>query len=436
MSGSAGQSRYSSPRYTWYVVVVLLLVYMMHHLDRMIVTLLLDPIGREFRLSDSQLGLLAGLAYAVPFAIAGLPLGMLVDRVNRVRMVGTLLTIWSGLTALSAFATGFWTLLIARVGVAAAESGGTPTNVSLISDAVPAKRRATALGVYYTGSSLGTIFGFAVAGAVAAEYGWRAGFLVAGLPGLLLAILVWRTVVEPQRGHHHAGRDAADQSRTEPAPSTAPSLGEALRMIIATKPALHLIAGSTIAGMVAIGLSTWLPALMIRSHGADLASVGTLIAFAISPLGAVATLIGGRVGDRLHARSAAMTPVFLGSCVAVTMPAAGFAILSPTMTGLVVGFALQTVAQVLISAPAYAAVMGHVPANVRGVTASVMQVSANVLGFGIGAQVIGIGSDLLHPIAGDQSLRYAMLALLAVNFWAVLHFVLATRAARRQEARA
>ena len=411
-------SRYGSTKYTWYVVVVLLLVYMVHHLDRMIITLLLDPIGREFKLSDSQLGLLAGLAYAVPFALAGLPLGMMVDRVNRVRLLTSLLTVWSGLTALSAFATGFWSLLLARVGVAAAESGGTPTNVSIIADAVPAQRRASALGVYYMGAQLGTIIGFAVAGAVAAAYGWRAGFLVAGVPGLLLALLVWRTVAEPVR--HEA-------SAKEPAPS----LRKALHAIYAAKPALHMIAGSTLSGMVAIGLSTWLPALMIRSHGADLASVGTLIAFAVSPLGALATLAGGRLGDALNARGATHIPIYLGFCVAATIPAAGFGILSPTMTGLVAGFALQTVAQVLISAPAYAAVMGHVAPGIRGVTASVMQVSSNVLGFGIGAQVIGIGSDLLQPIAGARSLQFAMLGLLLVNLWSVVHFVLAAKAARR-----
>ena len=144
-------------RYDWYVVFMLLSVYMVHHLDRMVVTLLLDPIGKEFALTDSQLGLLAGLAFAVPFALAGLPLGMLVDRVNRVRLLTALVTFWSGVTALAAFATGFWTLLLARIGVAAAESGGTPTNVSLISDQMPPNKRATALGVYYMGPSIGTI---------------------------------------------------------------------------------------------------------------------------------------------------------------------------------------------------------------------------------------------------------------------------------------
>jgi predicted MFS family arabinose efflux permease len=404
-------------RYGWYVVSVLLAVYMVHHLDRMVVSLLLDPIGKEFQLSDSQLGLLAGLAYAIPFAIAGIPLGMLVDRVNRVRLLTVLVTVWSALTALAAFATGFWTLLLARIGVAAAESGGTPTNISIISDQVPATRRATALGVYYMGTSLGTIVGFSVAGAVATSYGWRAGFLVAGLPGLLLAVLLWRTVREPPRSSRLDGQTVA-----------APRLLQALRIVWSTKSALHVIAGSTIMGMFGIGLMTWLPALMIRNHGASLAAVGAVMAFAISPLGAVASLIGGRSGDVLHARGPAAVAKFLAVCALLTIPAAAYGILSASLTGLVVGFAIQTFVQVMMSAPAYATVIHHVPTEIRGVSASVMQVSSNVLGFGVGTQVIGLASDALRGWSPGESLRYAMLAFCAVNLWAVLHFLLAARA--------
>ncbi len=413
-------TEHADGRRAWYVVGVLLLVYMVHHLDRMIVTLLLEPIGREFALTDSQLGLLAGLAYAIPFALAGIPLGMLVDRVNRVRLVTVLLTVWSGLTALSALATGFWTLLLARVGVAAAESGGTPANVSIISDRMPPERRATALGVYYMGSGLGTIIGFSAAGAVASQYGWRAAFLVVGVPGLLLALLLWRTVREPPR------RAAA----ATPA-ATPPPLREALRIIVANRAALHVIAGSTIAGMVAIGLTTWLPALLVRNHGASLATVGTLIAFTIAPLGALGSLAGGRIGDLIHARGPAGVALFLAACISVTIPAAAVGVLTGTLAVAVGAFAVQTLAQVLISAPGYATVMHQVPAGIRGVSASVMQVLANVLGFGVGTQVIGLASDALAGVAHADSLRYAMLGLALVNVWSVLHFLLAARALRR-----
>lgn len=408
----------AASRYSWYVVTVLLAVYMVHHLDRMIITLLLEPIGRDFDLSDSQLGLLAGLAYAVPFAIAGLPLGMLVDRVNRVRLLTVLVTVWSGLTTLAAFATGFWTLLLARVGVAAAEAGGTPTNVSIISDQIPAARRSTALGVYYMGAALGTIIGFSLAGTIAAEYGWRAGFLVAGLPGLLLGLVLWRTVREPPR---------ADRTQHG---KTAPPLGVALRMIWDTKPALHVIMGTVVMGMLGIGLMTWLPTLMIRNHGANVGQVGTIMAFAIYPLGPLASLIGGRLGDSLQARASARVARFLVILALVTLPAVVAGILSESMTGLVVAFAIQAVAQTMVSAPAYASVMHHVAPEVRGLAASVMQVGTNVLGFGVGAQVIGIASDAMHAWSPDQSLRYAMLGYTVTALWALAHFLLAARAMR------
>ncbi len=406
----------AASRYSWYVVAVLLAVYMVHHLDRMIVTLLLEPIGREFDFSDSQLGLLAGLAYAVPFAIAGLPLGMLVDRVNRVRLLTVLVTVWSGLTTLAAFANGFWTLLLARVGVAAAEAGGTPTNVSIISDQVPAARRSTAFGVYYMGAALGTIIGFSVAGAIAAKFGWRAGFLVAGLPGLLMAIILWRTVREPPRS------DRAKHG------ATAPPLGPALRMIWDNKPALHVILGTVVMGMLGIGLMTWLPTLMIRNHGSNVGQVGTIMAFAIYPLGPLASLIGGRLGDSLQARAPASVARFLTMLALVTLPAVVAGILSESMTGLVVGFAIQAIAQTMVSAPAYASVMHHVAPGVRGLAASLMQIGTNVLGFGVGTQVIGVASDALHAWSPDQSLRYAMLGFTFTALWALGHFVLAARA--------
>ncbi len=405
-------------RYDWYVVVMLLCVYMLHHLDRMVVTLLLEPIGKEFVLSDSQLGLLAGMAFAIPFALSGLPLGMLVDRVNRVRLLSFLVAFWSALTALAAFATGFWTLLLARAGVAAAEAGGTPTNVSLISDQMPASKRATALGVYYMGPSIGTILGFSVVGAVAAQYGWRTGFLVAGLPGLLIAALVWRTVREPRR--------ALQSGPTAPRPS----LGQALRTLRSNRAALHLMAGSTIMGMSGIGLTTWLPALMIRVHHVDLAQVGSIMGFAIAPIGIVASLVGGRLGDVLHAKSPARVPAFLAIASLVTIPALAGGILSPTLTGLVVGFAVSMFAQAALSAPTYASLMHQVPVEIRGVSASLLQVTSNVLGFGVGTQVIGLLSDALQHGSPAESLRHAMFAFCFVNVWGVAHFLLAARALR------
>ena len=153
--------------------------------------------------------------------------------------------------------------------------------------------------------------------------------------------------------------------------------------------------------------------------------------FAIAPLGIAASLIGGRTGDILHARGPARVPAFLAMVSVVTVPALASGLLSPTLTGLIVGFAVSTFAQSSLSAPTYAALMHHVPARIRGVSASLLQVTSNVLGFGLGTQFIGVLSDVLHPRFPADSLRYAMLAFCTLNLWGAAHFLLAARALRR-----
>ena len=193
------------------------------------------------------------------------------------------------------------------------------------------------------------------------------------------------------------------------------------------------MAGSSVIGMFGIGLMTWLPALMIRGAGADVGEVGTIMAFAIAPLGVLSSFIGGRVGDALFARSREVIALFLAAVAAVVIVVTAAGIMSTSLTGLVVGFALHTFAQMQISAPSYSIVMHYAPPEIRGVAASVMQLGVNVLGFGMGAQVIGLASDGLRPLAGGESLRYAMLGFTITGLWAIAHFLLAARAIRSAE---
>ena len=415
--------RASSPRYTAYVVGVLVTVYMVHHIDRQIVTLLLEPIRKEFLLSDTQLGLLAGLAYAIPFALAGIPLGLLIDRTHRVRLLAGLITVWSALTALCAFTGSFWALVLARIGVAAAESGATPSNVSIISDYVPEQKRASALGIYYMGPQLATMVGFAVAGVVAAAWGWRAAFLVAGLPGLLLALLVWRTIREPPRTASLPG----------PSVSTA-NAGPTFRQLVAAfrmRPAaLHLVIGSTLINVVAAALSTWLPALMIRGHGLDVKQVGLAIAFGIAPLGALGSLVAGRVADRLAVRDPVNVPRMLAISTLVTIPSAAYGIYAGQVELLVAAFALQSFAHLSTVAPAYAGTLALMPGDMRGSTAATMQVASNVLGYGVGTQLVGLLSDWFGGGGAVASLRPAMLIVALLNVWPLFHFLRAAQAMR------
>ncbi|MGE0383480.1 MAG: MFS transporter [Gammaproteobacteria bacterium] len=415
----------SSSRYPWYVLGVLVAVYIVHHIDRVVISLLFEPIKHEFSLSDTQLGLF-GIGYAFAFGLAGLPIGMLVDRVHRVRLLAGLLAVWSGLTALCAYVTGFWSLLLARIGVGVAESGGTPTNVSILSDYFPPRRRSTAFGIYYTGSQFGGAIGFSMAAVVAAEYGWRAAFLAAGLPGLLLMLLVLASVREPVRGQ------ADSAPATAPENERAPGFGTVVRTLWRDRAVFNMIAGVTIPNVIAAGVATWLAAFMMRTHGVPIRDAGFAIA-GLSLFGAVGSIVGGIVADRIGRRGVHRVPLLLGACALATIPGVVGGLLSPTFAGLLAGFAVQMVAHAMLVAPGYAATLSLVPVRMRGVTASMLQVLSNMLGFGVGTQFVGSVSDGLKPALGTDSLRAAMILLAVTNVWTMWHFLRASRAMRARE---
>lgn len=407
--------------YRWYVLTVLLAVYALHHMDRQIVTLLLQPIKQDFALSDSQLGFLAGLCYAVSFALSGLPLGLLIDRANRVRLLAVLIAIWSGLTALCGFAASYVWLVLARIGVAAAESGATPANMSILADYFEARRRGTAFGVYYMGPHLGTIIGFAVAAIVAQLWGWRAAFLVAGVPGLLLMSLVLATVREPRRGAAEI-KQAADEE--------APPLPAALRMIVAQRALCHAIAGIVLAMCTAAGLAAWIAPFMIRSYGVDLKTVGLSLAFAVAPAGAAGSWFGGWLITHSAQGRAALIPRLTTIAITFTVPAALAGIYSTSLHWSIAGFLVQNFFVAMAASTGYSLCLSLSGLHTRGLTMALLQVLSNVVGYGVGPQLVGLLSDRMPSDGPGRSLMHAMALLNLVSLWACVHMLLAARALR------
>lgn len=407
-------------RYRWYILSLLLTVYMVHHLDRQVVSLLLVPIGAEFDLNDSQLGLLAGTVYAIAFAVTGMPLGLLVDRVNRVRLLSALIAIWSGLTALCATATSFFMLVLMRIGIGAAESGGTPTNLSLLSDYFERRRRSTAVGIYMMGPQLGTIIGFAVAGVIAANYGWRAAFLAAGIPGLILAALVLLSVREPKRGASDAVHGVQE------APLAAPPFMDALRLIRQQPALVHMIIGLTIANTVAAGVAVWLPALLMRVHGVSIQTAGLSVAFGVATFAALASLFSGMVCDKLGATPHAI-PRMAAFAALITIPFIVYGSLTGVYWIAIAAFAAKTVAHAIVNTPGYAVSLSLAPPQIRGTTTALLQVLSNLLGYGIGPQLVGMLSDTFRPFAGADSLRYGLIVFVFLNLWAAAHLLRASQ---------
>ena len=191
---------YASTKAAYYALGILTIVYSINFIDRQLLSILQESIKADLMLSDAQLGLLTGFAFAVFYTFAGLPIASLADRSNRRNIVAVSLTIWSGMTAISGLAQNYWQLLAARVGVGIGEAGGSPPSHSMISDIFPPEKRASAIGFYSTGISIGILFGFLFGGWLNEFFGWRVAFFVVGIPGVLLAFVLYLTVPEPIRG--------------------------------------------------------------------------------------------------------------------------------------------------------------------------------------------------------------------------------------------
>ena len=235
--------------YRWYVLFVLTLGYIFNFIDRQVMTILLEPIKAEFGATDTQMGLLTGLAFALFYATLGVPMARLADRWSRRNVLVISMAVWSGMTALCGLAGSFIQLLACRIGVAVGEAGGSPPSHSMLADYYPPERRATALGIYALGIPFGVLFGFFVGGWMEEFFGWRWAFVVVGIPGLLLALLVRFTVKEPPRGMSEAIQPAVDAP-----PAVQPPVKEVIAYLLARRSFIHMAIGGGVTAFVGYGL--------------------------------------------------------------------------------------------------------------------------------------------------------------------------------------
>jgi len=382
-----------------YMLTVLTLIYVINGVDRSVMWVVLEPIKRELVLTDTELGALSGFAFGVFYALAGIPLGMLADRVQRRRVIALAVGVWSAMTASCGLAGSFWQLFMARVAVGAAESGAPPASISLITDLYPKKSRSGAIAVYMSGSSLALVLTYAMGSWIASRFGWRAGFYAAGIPGVLLALLVWTTFREPARGGADAVQPAARES---PA-----GLGATLRLLASIPPVRWMFCAMTSTSVAAVGLSTFMMSFLLRSHHMTLAQAGMLIALG-HVFAACAITAVGRLADRLILRDERWNlrlPALI-ACLGLPLTLVLTLLDSP----LAVYVALPLVSAVPGSqyGPVYSFLQNQVRPTMRATTMSLAYVIQNLLGIGLGSLVVGVVSDRLKASQGDDSLRYAM----------------------------
>ncbi|WP_372760728.1 spinster family MFS transporter, partial [Litorivivens sp.] len=284
-------SQYRADRRAWYALCVLTVVYAFNFIDRQLLAILQEAIKGDLGLSDSQLGLLTGFAFALFYVTAGIPIARWADRSNRRNIVALSLAVWSFMTAISGLVNNYVQLLLARVGVGIGEAGGSPPSHSMISDMFPPEQRAGALGFYSTGVSIGILFGFLLGGWLNEFFGWRVAFMVVGAPGLILALVVRFTVTEPRRGMSEA-REMSDDST---------SLRDVVALLWQRKTFRHMAFAASLYAFAGYATANWTASFMIRTHGMSTGELGSWLALIIGFGGAVGVLGGGVLADRLGA---------------------------------------------------------------------------------------------------------------------------------------
>ena len=393
-----------SSRYRYYVLALLTLGYVFNFVDRQVMTILIEPIKTEFGATDTQMGLLSGLAFALFYATLGIPVARLADRWSRRNVLAISMTTWSAVTALCATATGFWHLLLLRIGVGVGEAGGTPPSQSLLADYFPPDKRAFAQGILATAPNIGILVGLFGGAVIAEAYGWRSVFLVFGIPGVLLAILIQLTVREPLKV-------------SVPEEQAQAGLFSALGNIFRLPSFTHIMLGVGFTGIAGYGLGVWSPSFLVRVHDMSLVDAGLYLGLIGVFGGGLGTISSGLLVDRL-ARHDKRWQLWLPAIgIFLALPTQLAFLLWPVEHRLVMGtidvpFALvfMGLSAVFASfwiAPSYAAVQNLVPQYWRTQASALMLLAINLLGMGLGPLLVGALSDSFSQF-GTDSVRYGL----------------------------
>ena len=396
------------------VLIVLTLIATVQFFDRALMVVILEPLKQEFSLTDAQLGFLSGFSYAAAFALAGIPFGWMADRGNRRNLLAALLAIWSALVAFAGSANSFMALVLTRVGIGAADAGGQPCSVSIISDLYPTQRRASAVAIFFVGVPLGMASGFIVGAIVAGQLGWRTAFYVAAAPGVLLTILLLLLVKEPKRGASDGLQESKDN---------APPLSDTFAFMRSQKSLVYLMAASVLVTASSSAMMSWIGSLLVRVHGLSLENVGMLTGLCMGGFGAIGTIVFGWVADRQGAKDMRNQPRMMAIAAAVIAISGTAVSLLPTVLGAAISLALFASMVAGLNGPTYALTQSLVKVRMRGTSMSTLVVLLNLIGVGVGPALAGILSDQFAAAFGAESVRWAMVCVLMMNIPAVVLFV-------------
>lgn len=413
------------PKYKNYLLTVLMVIMAFNNVDRVALGLLLQDIKVDLELSDTQLGFLTGIAFALFYSVMGIPIARWADRGNRVTIIAITTALWSAAVVLCGLVGSFLHLLLIRVGVGVGEAGCTPPALSLIADYFPRAERPRAIARYMLNAPLGYLIGFALAGWLSEHYGWRMMFVLLGLPGLALAALARLTLGEPRRGNSTpevAGRLAASSLS-----SPHPSLQQVWATLWANRTFRHLLIAFGVLSFFGQGILQWKAAFFVRSYGLQTAELGTWLAAIYGIGGLLGTYWGGELASRRAAHNEALQLKVMAFVYCSFGVVSACVYLSPNHYFAFGFMTLATVGVHLAVGPLFATLQTLVAERMRAMSLAIVYLVANLIGLGLGPLAAGALSDALRPLVGEESLRYALLTLCPGYVWTAWHLWRASR---------
>jgi MFS family permease len=407
----------------YYVLALLTAVYALNFLDRTIFNVLIEPIKKEFSLSDTMMGLLAGFGFVLFYSLLGIPIARIADRINRRNIVAAAIAFWSAMTFLCGMATSVTALAFARIGVGIGESAGTPASQSIVADLFSKNERPRALGIYAIGTYLGVFLGYFIGGYVNQHYGWRMAFFSAGLPGIALAAVLWLTISEPKRG------DMAEAFVPEP-------IGPTLRFLGSQQTFVIVLIGFCLTTYTNYATAAWIPPFLARVHHLTSAEIGTYAGTFKGLAGMAGTLVGGLVVARISQRddrwklwAPAITSGLAGPVFAVCL-------LTPDFTTMITALALTSFLVGFHLGPIFAIAQTVARPSMRALASAIVLLTATCFGQGVGPLAVGMINDALKNDYGVDAVRYSLLSAALTTSAGALLFVWAAWSIRQDIKRA
>ena len=386
--------------YRYYVLIMVTVVSMVNIADRLIMSILMEDIKAEFHLSDTQVGLLVGLAFALFYALMSFPIARWADIGNRKNILSLAVILWSGMTALCGAAVGFYSLFFARLGVGVGEAGGSPPTYSLIADYFKPSERARAMGVYMVGAALGTGGGLIIGGILGEMLGWRTTFLVLGIPGVLLGLLFFFTVKEPQRGRLDAG-EAKDKK--------AKDINKTLKSLAANPVFIRISVSFAMLTMIGYAMAFWLAPIMLRNFDVSLGKVGLYLGLTYIAAGIPAPLIGGYLTDYMAKRDARWLAWIPAIAIIIVSVALWFCVMADSFEVFLSFFVLAYFVFMIPQGASLSLLQSSLGAGERAVGASFALIINSLIGAALGPLLVGMLSDAMAADYGVKSLNYALI---------------------------